>query len=164
MNLKPLIVGVVGFAIVALGAGCGPKGFSKTKVKITMDGAPVADATVTLVPDSADTTVGASGKTDAQGICELTAPNKPGVAKGSYKVTVVKSESVEADSNDPTKSMQKYFESQQGGKKQPGGGVPGAGGAPEVKSELPIKYAKPDTTDLTLKVPVDGVPELKLQK
>ena len=165
MNLKSILAGVVGFAMAALIAGCSSS-YPKTEVKVTLDGKPVADATVTLIPDSADTTTGASGQTDANGICSLSTPTKPGVPKGTYKVIVTKSEVIsDIDEKDPIKSMQKQF-NKQGGNKAPGGGgmpgMPGGRGPTGPSTTLPVKYAQRDTTDLKLTVPTNGVTELKL--
>ncbi len=155
MYYRPLFAVSIGFVIAISGSGCS-KGFPKTQVKITLDGTPVAGATVNLVPIDRDAPSGAEGLTDADGVCTLSAPNKPGVPPGAYKVVVTKAEKLEGmDADSPTKNMQKHFEAHGGGRNQkpPSGGNGG----------IPAKYTSKDSTDLKLEVPTkESVVEIKL--
>lgn len=84
--------------LLVLTAGCGeprPEGLPElypVTLTITQDGAPLADASVTLFPqDSALARWPSGGQTDASGNVQITTFAKyPGAPAGTFKVTVTK--------------------------------------------------------------------------
>jgi hypothetical protein len=169
-------LGLIG--VLGLLSGCGGGG-SKVNGVVTLDGTPVAGATVVFT--SEDGAVTASGMTDDQGKFALSCAGKPEVPHGSFKVTVTKSKIVEGESpalageggggeKDYLKAMKgsikKDTGSSGGGPLMPG--MPGyrppasTGGSSDLKSDLPIAYADPSKTPLTVKVPAEG-DEVKLE-
>ena len=96
----PLKILWVTFLISLIG-GCGggpkkpdglPKLFPMT-ITLMQDGAPLADAVVTLVPASGTMQWGSGGYSDAQGKAVIkTHGDFPGAPAGNYKVTVLKRE------------------------------------------------------------------------
>lgn len=94
-------VGVVACACVAA-VGCGdkkrPEGFPETverSIKILQNGAPLEGARVNLVAqDPALARWGCGGVTNEDGVVELRTNGYPGAPIGSFKVVVVKTETV----------------------------------------------------------------------
>jgi hypothetical protein len=127
--------------LLALAPGCG--GRKPVQVLVTLDGKPVAGATVTLVPEGGGVESG-SGFTGSDGTATLTAPKNKGILPGKYKVVVTKFAKMElpADKKNLADVMQKMS--------------PGKGS--KRRSELPASYGLADKTTLTLKVPPDSVP------
>lgn len=110
------------------------------KGAITLNGKPLDDAQVVLVPTSGST--GCSGKSDAKGAFELAAfPPDPGVVPGSYKVMIVKSEiPTTPDPNSPESNKAMY-----------------------AKLLVPKKYTDPETSGLTVDIPEAGKLDIKLE-
>lgn len=83
--------------------GSGPPAFDVTPVKgkVTMNGAPLADADVQFLFDGTppEGYVGSAGKTDASGNYELTTNAQKGAIPGKFKVTV--SKYTDKDGNPP---------------------------------------------------------------
>lgn len=128
------VVGVAG----CTGGGGGSAKLVPVKGKVTYKGAPVAGATVTFIPSG--TGQPATGQTDASGSYSLTTGTQPGAAVGQYKVTVTKyaaSGSTQLTPEDMAK-MQKE------------------GKTLEAKSEIPGKYAAPQTSGLQATVGQDA--------
>ena len=119
--------------------GCGEKPSAPSAEVtgvVTLDGAPLPDAEVQLVPKNADAALGVHvGKTDAAGRFRITrdAPNNP-VKPGTYSVLVSKL----TGGNDPSK---------------PGGGMDAQ------KNEVPAPYQDRGKTPLIAEVR-DGVNDL----
>lgn len=119
-------------------------------VTVLYKGSPVSEATVTLVPTSGKWVgvgnTGADGKTAVQ-----TNGRYDGVAAGTYTVTVIKAGAVQLPPAPKTAEEDKaYSEALQAAK--------------AAKSPIPEKYAKPETSGLTLTVtdkPVTESIELK---
>lgn len=130
---------------------------------VTYKGAPLADATVTFVPENGPV---ATGVTDLSGKFKLSTGSRPGAAVGECRVTVsavqggsAKPAGVDAASGTPSGQaegearakamMEMQRKIAQGGQ-----------GAAEVlsgpKSVIPEKYAKPDTSNLKFKVESDA--------
>ena len=172
MKIKLSLIAVAaGVAMAISGSGCGP-GYSKTEFKVTLDGVPVAGATVLLTPADDTTTQSASGLTNAEGVCAVTSLGKSGVPKGNYKVTVVKTAGVkdagmeDMGKMDPTKAfaeMEKRKQKEERGE-GPGGNQGAAGTTTKRKddNELPAKYSVSQSTPLTVTIPVSGVQKLEL--
>jgi hypothetical protein len=149
--------------VAALCSGCNstsnPDTYAVTG-KVTKTGQPVAGATVTFVPQSADGRA-ASGMTDASGVYKLTTfESGDGALPGSYKVSITKFPAAEtsgltAPAENPSsadidaiyKAMEAKGEYTSGGK-QPVAEAP--------KNELNDKFANPETSGLTAEVKSDG--------
>ncbi|VTS04524.1 transthyretin-like family protein [Tuwongella immobilis] len=134
--------------------GCGP-GTTKVNGKVTLDGQPVAGATVTFVGDGHSGTGTAFTKPD--GTFEMVSPvdANAGILNGKYKVLITKIDSKNADKiADPTSkdAIKQMMAAAKGGSAAP-------------KNQLPTQYASPDKTPLTVEVPPASMPlELKLTK
>jgi hypothetical protein len=140
-----------------LAAGCGgvDKDIPETAPvsgTVTFKGAPVQGATVSLVPGpGAQNLRPATGTSDAQGRFTVFtyisgADQTEGAMPGDYVVTVAKT-------SGSAMSPEDMVAATQGGKTKP----------PEIKNELPEKYASAQSTDLKASVPADGLPDLKLE-
>lgn len=126
---------VASFAVllVAAVAGCG-RGGSQRDVKtypvsgkVTYNGTPVADATVTFVGSEGHSAV---GKTDADGVYHLmTFQPGDGAVPGEYQVTVVKREQTGPPPSEESDEDDEAI-------------------VPPPKSLLPEKYASRDTSGL----------------
>ena len=141
--------------------GCGPSGPATYPVTgtITMDGKPIADATIAFVPmgGESDGRKTASGRTDAQGMYALTTFAKDdGALAGEYGIKVEKYEGgnegdqVASDPNDASQNLDNYENAY-----KPDVGDP-RGSAPRPKNVLPKKYSDVVTSGLTYKVTEEG--------
>ena len=142
MNRRPLPRVVVLAGLLAACAGCGSK-LVPVEGVVNLDGQPVDRATVTFIPQGEGRQ--ATGVTGADGHFTLATGPDSGAPPGNYKVTVTKSESVPGanpgEPADMAKMMANYSK------------VKG-----KLKSLLPQKYSRPDTTDLTCTVPPPSKP------
>jgi len=132
MEKRPKFLTNLGIASLLLClAGCGEKLAAVTGT-VRLDGKPVASAGVALHPVAGGSL--ASGSTDAEGRFRIESGNKPGTTPGEYRVTVVKKETSGflADKNGLSMGVAK-------------GGV-------KEKWLIPQKYAKPDTSGLSVSV------------
>lgn len=160
---------------VAVALVCAALGCSKTSKKypvkgvVKLDGAPVAGATVTFLPDG-EKGQPASGMTDSQGNFTLSTNNVDGAMAGNYKVTISKTKAAEqagGSSGPPQGGGQNMAKgylammAKRGGTGKQGGGFTGSG-AP--KNELPAQYAEATTSALTCKVPIDEPITFNLHK
>ncbi len=142
MRRQLLGVALAGLATLAMagctGGGSGGASLHPVKGKITYKGAPVAGATVTFIPSGQGQP--ASGQTDASGVYTLNTGTRPGAGAGQYKVTVTKYATTVTGQLTPEDmaKMQKK------------------GKTPEAKSEIPGKYAAPQTSGLQATVTQDA--------
>lgn len=143
-------------------AGCGSKKYP-VNGKVTLDGKPLASATVVFTSESGGIT--ASGFTDDEGHFELKYMNEPLVPGGTYKVAVTKTKVVEGVSpalmDEADKSATKSYEATM----KKGMAPPqkkGAIDAPAFKGATPTKpletslpqvYATAATTPLSVQIP-----------
>lgn len=167
---------VVMAAAVAIAAGC--KGGSKLNtvpvtVKVTLDGAPLADATVSFLSESQTDAVSSTafGKTDAEGVCKLQTLDGSKMAEGAkpgkYQVTIAKMVSGgggvsmgdkmagQAKGNADTMELSDEDRnkiSHQGENVTGEGGV----GGTTAKNDVPAKYGKPADSGLTAEVKASG--------
>lgn len=130
--------------------GCGGGELVPVKGVVTVDGKPLAGATVQLIPDS-PAGKQALGTTDAQGRFQLST-NQPrdGALRGTYKVTVQLPPQVEASAPAATQDEAQSASPAGRSLKRPA-------------IVLPAKYSQPDQTVLRHKVPEDGDLKLELQ-
>jgi len=131
--------------IVALTVGC--SGRKPVKVLVTLDGAPVDGATVSLASDEMKGTV--SGRTGSDGTATLESSTKSGVAPGTYKVVVTKTAVM---GGAPPKGPDGQYKMEDMGKMMK------EGAAKTAKSELPAAYSNVKSTPLTLTVPPSETP------
>lgn len=128
-------------AVVAAGCGkSGPK-LHPASGTVTLDGKPLADATVTFVPSAGRPS---DGKTDASGKYAIMTNGQPGVPEGDYKVAVSK---FTAQGEMPVmapspQDMVKMYEKKKKGEIE--------------KSPVPAKYGRADTSGLSAKVGSDA--------
>ncbi len=94
-----------GMLLALVQAGCG--GTAEVKGRVTLDGKPVAGATILFVPEPGSSARPATGFTDAEGNFRLTTfrPND-GAVVGAYKIVVTKSEGVSSPP-DPNRASKK---------------------------------------------------------
>ena len=124
--------------------GCGGSGAKLSTVKVTgivtLDGAPVADASLIFVPKTQGQGHSASGRTDADGRYQLTTPDGKagaGTTPGEYRVAITKTE---LDSDAP----------------------PSDRGAP-VRNLIPTRYAQASSSGLTATVKEEKVNEINFE-
>lgn len=151
MRLRHLRLGALALVALAGLIGCGGRGkLVKVEGKVTLNGAPVKGAQVTLIPVSGEGEK-PSGFTGDDGTFRLsTFSSNDGAPPGDYKVIVVKKavqeggpEMKEGMVMDQIGMMKKAQQGQGGGK-------------PKVESDLPLSYADPEKTPLKQRVPPDG--------
>jgi hypothetical protein len=128
------------------------------KGKVLLNDQPVAGATVSFSPKTPGQGTMAAGTTDANGEFSLSTGTASGALPGEYRVAVSKVAGADVAGSSPD-DMIKMMKEQMG----PDGTMPKA--APAPKSELPAKYANPDTSGLSFTVTTDAsknVFEIKL--
>jgi hypothetical protein len=129
---------VVGIAVCAGLLGCGSgASLVPAKGKVVYQGQPVAGANVTFVPKEGTPAIGV---TDANGEFTVNTVGKPGLPAGLYKVGVTKFSSTGTNASMTPEDMVKM---QAGGK------------MPEVKNEVPAKYAAAPLSGLEANVTSD---------
>jgi len=148
-------------ALILTAAGCGGKGsLSKVRGVVTLDGAPLAGATVSFVPVEGKGRI-ASGQSGSDGSFELTTfRTDDGALSGDYRVVVVVEEPNYPDSKTMSDEQKQQARigtmSPQGKKKQA-----------EKKSkrppQIPEIYSDVKKTPLKEVVPTDGKIELALK-
>ena len=123
--------------IVGCNSGAGLPPTVPAEGVVTLDGAPVADATITFIADVG--TYNASAVTDKEGKFAMKAfEEKKGAVAGSYKVSINKT----------------IVESREGGKGE---------SDVNLKQGLPMKYSNFLTSDLTIKLGEAGDKSIKYE-
>ena len=142
-----LYVGLVcGLGLVLVGCSGSDLDLAEVKGKVTYNSAPVADAVVTFLPGDGPI---ATGVTDANGEFTLTTNGEPGAVIGEHGVSIAKTAaSAEGVSEDMTSEDYEKMMS------KPGASLEAVTGG-EGKSEIPAKYAVPETSGLTKTVSSD---------
>lgn len=155
MRFQHILFGLALLGVCAASIGCGGasgsrNGLVKAEGVVTYQGQPVADAVIEMRPTDPNITNGvAVGRTDPEGKFSLMT-DRPGdgAMPGSYK-TVVKKEVETIDGM----TREEYTAQQQ------------ADGVKDVtfdkskiviENALPIKYADPENTPLTIEIPAKG--------
>lgn len=144
-------------AVVLTSGGCGGTdgpSLAKAGGSVTLDGAPVAGATVTMVFDNGNVSVGVTG---ADGKFSMTTGGREGALIGKAKVTVTKvtgGADVQVSAG-PTKpeDMAKMMAGQMGN-------VKSQADVKKPTNELPEKYAQTESSGLSADIPAGGVQDL----
>ncbi|RMF92138.1 MAG: carboxypeptidase regulatory-like domain-containing protein [Planctomycetota bacterium] len=148
--MRRCIVLLVGICLMTALVGCnrGSSDLPETfpvSIKITYKGQPVEGATVSLIPQTPDGK-GASGITDSSGTATVrTFTQGEGALPGTYKVTVVKTQSTAPEVT--AEDEEAYEEAME---------TEGEESAFEPKDLLPVKYKSAETTDLECTVSAEG--------
>jgi hypothetical protein len=134
-------------------SGCwynGLRGLAQVNGVVVMDGAPLAGATVTMIPQTLDpkSARAAAGKSDSDGKFKLTTlkPND-GVFPGEYTITVIKFVSEEVLPASEIRALMAQ------GKKY----------NPKVEQVVPKKYTTQETSGLTFTVQKGKNPDLVIE-
>ena len=145
-HISSWILGIAGACAALAAAGCGPKPV-QTKGVVTMDGRPLAKATVMFTSQEPGGK-GATGLTDANGDFELTTVHgKDRALPGLYKVTVHYSEPIDVPPN----------------MRSPGDVQKMQASADRKALVVPKIYTRQDQTPLQHRVPDDGDAKLELR-
>ena len=155
-NLKNIKIFCVLFVVlsVVVFAGCKKstslKGLVKVKGSVTLDGEPLANASVMLVPMvMSDEVRGAGGTSDDRGNFEITTIEKgDGAFPGDYRVTVVKKE--------PVGKVPTPEEMQEAAARGRSLNV-------QYKSVIPDKYGASTTSGITVTVASDQKEPIKIE-
>jgi hypothetical protein len=134
--------------------GCGGRGTTPVRGVITLEGTPVAGATVLFMPDGQDGCRPASGFTSSDGTFRLTTyqPND-GALPGKYRVVIQKTEAAK----DPGAAERSALERAKAK-------IEEKSLQQSRKPALPEAYLRFDTTPLRCSVPVTGAVTFDLHK
>lgn len=140
MGSRRLVV-VVMVMLAAVGCGKAAPKLHPATGTVTLDGKPLADATVSFVPASG---APSDGKTDDSGKYTIMTSGRPGLPAGACKVTVSKFTSAgEMPAMAPSPDdMRKMYEKKKKGDVE--------------KGEVPAKYGRADTSGLSADVTSDA--------
>jgi len=127
-KLRSYLNGLLAALCVAALAGCETKMYPISG-RVKVGGAPFANGSVNFVPVGPGRP--AYGGTDANGRFTLDTGNSPGAPKGTYKLVLQKFETTADSSDERTPSDQRK----------------------PLKSSLPEKFTRPETSDITIEVP-----------
>jgi hypothetical protein len=141
---------LLGVLAISVLTGCGEtdKGPRTVPVKgvVTLDGEPVADASVVFIDDGGQ--YPARGRTDAKGEFSLDAfEYKTGAVPGSYQAIVQRTVVETAGEGPPAGSEEAEHAGEAAGQR--------------VYNDLPPKYAQPGQLPFT--VPEDGITDIKIE-
>lgn len=153
MKMTKLLVAAPALLALVAAFGCGgeklPAGMPKpvpTTITLTLDGKGLADASVTMIPDSGS--YAAVGKTDSNGVAEMKTDGKyKGAVPGAYKIVVGAKDEIDYGEFGPPPTdpveLDKWNRD-----------VDAAGGAANFKrvSVVAQEFTAADTTPLTLTV------------
>jgi hypothetical protein len=147
--------GVHLIALLGVGLiGCGGKGTTPVRGVITLEGTPIAGATVLFMPDGQDGCRPASGFTLSDGTFRLTTYKlDDGALAGKYRVLIQKTEAAKDRGAAERSALERAKDKIQEESLQR-----------NRKPTLPEAYAKFDTTPLRCTVPVTGAVTLDLHK
>jgi hypothetical protein len=147
--------GVLLVALLGVGlTGCGGKGTYPVRGVVTLEGTPVAGATVLFMPDGQDGGRPASGFTLSDGTFRLTTYQADdGALAGKYRVLVQKTEAAKDRGTAERSALERAKDKKEDESLQK-----------HRKPTLPEAYAKFETTPLRCTVPVTGAVTLDLHK
>ena len=134
--IKLVVLGLVCVGLVGCGGAGGPK-LTPVKGKVTLDGQPLAGATVNFMPETGPV---ALGVTDAGGNYTLNTVGRAGAVEGKHRVGITKSITLNAVVDPKPEDMARMLRD---------------GKMPTAKSVIPPKYAAPQTSGLERTVTAD---------
>ena len=141
--LRLPLLGWVALTLVSVGCGSSGPPVNLVEGKVTMDGSPLAGATVMFSPTSSGTGRAAAGVTDASGVYKLTdmaaTAAGSGAATGDYLVAITKSEG-DGGGGTGEESGSDYEYN------------PNPNAPMTMKSAVPDKYTRPESSGLTATV------------
>jgi hypothetical protein len=144
------LVALLGVVLI----GCGGKGPTPVRGVVTLEGTPVAGATVLFMPDGQDEARPASGFTLSDGTFRLTTYRPDdGALAGKYRVLVQKTEAAKDRGTAERSALERAKDKREDESSQK-----------HRKPALPETYARFDTTPLRCTVPVTGAVTLDLHK
>ncbi len=156
MGFSKFFWGLLAVALLLAGAGCsGADKPVKVEGTVTLDGKPLAGATVSFEPEDQQGGHSANGFTDKDGHFKLTTYNTgDGALRGNYNVVVTKTEAAEgsgapAGSQEDIKKFMReggYLKSLAKAQTQ----------AKAPKKSVPARYGRADKTPLKYTVPISG--------
>jgi hypothetical protein len=145
LRVTSWLLALAGACAASSAAGCGSRPIP-TKGTVTLDGRPLADASVIFLsqePGGQD----ATGYTDADGVFQLTTFRRnDGAMPGLYKITVRYSKPADVPPNKSAADAQKAI-----------------GESQKAAVVIPDIYSRPDMTILKHKIPDDGEVKLELR-
>jgi hypothetical protein len=144
------LVALLGVVLI----GCGGRGTTPVRGVITLEGTPIAGATVLFMPDGQDEGRPASGFTSSDGTFRLmTYKPDDGALPGTYRVLIQKTEAAK----DPGAAQQSALERAKAR-------IEEKSLQKRRKPTLPEAYARFNTTPLRCRVPVTGAVTFNLDK
>jgi hypothetical protein len=144
------LVALLGVALI----GCGGRGTVPVRGVVTLEGTPIAGATVLFMPDGQDKGRPASGFTSSDGTFRLmTYKQDDGALPGTYRVLIQKTEAPK----DPRAAERSAMERARAK-------IEGKALQKRQKPALPEAYARFETTPLRCSVPVSGAVTFDLNK
>ena len=144
MLRKYAFAGVYLVLVFALGCGSGGEPVNYVEGTVSMDGAPLADATVSFSPIAGGTGKAAVGMTDAKGVFKLSPVQGAvgaGASAGDYEVSIVKDAKAAVEDPEAWKTDPNY-----------GKETTSPTAVAEIKSEVPAGYSSPSTSGLVATV------------
>jgi hypothetical protein len=153
MGLRTRGIPLVIVLLVGL-AGCGGKGITPVRGVVTLEGEPLAGATVLFMPEDEEEGRPATGFTSADGSFQLmTFKVNDGALPGTYRVLIKKTEAAQdqyaAERSAKERAKAKFEDKVAHNKKKP---------------EVPEAYARFDKTPLRCTVPASGAVTFNLHK
>lgn len=132
--------------VLVFALGCGSSGEPVNFVQgtVTMDGVPLADATVSFSPMAGGTGKAAVGMTDAKGVFKLSPVQGAvgsGASAGDYEVSITKDAKAAEEDPEAWKTDPNY-----------GKETTSPTAVAKIKSEVPVAYSNPSTSGLVATV------------
>lgn len=144
MLRKYAIASVSLVLVFALGCGSGGEPVNYVEGTVTMDGVPLADATVSFSPMAGGTGKAAVGMTDAKGVFKLSPVQGAvgsGASAGDYEVSITKDAKAAEEDPEAWKTDPNY-----------GKETTSPTAVAKIKSEVPAAYSSPSTSGLVATV------------
>jgi len=130
-------------ALTMLGGGCRKSLFVPVNGVVNLDGAPLAGAMVSFMPEKGESAPVGHGWTRPDGSFELTSLNEVGALPGEYRVVITKRVPIKGVEADPLKAAQEALKK----------GKPPTDLSQITKSVVPEDYGHPTRTPLRCSVP-----------
>lgn len=161
--MRSAVRAVAVLALAVAASGCGGPKLHKIEGVVTLDGKPLAGATVVFQPEAAGAQP-VSGVSAADGTFALSSTRAMGAPPGRYRVLVTKAEKSgdrpggDLSARPPGETARARDKN---GPMRPGMPTPPTGGI-TIKNLLPARYGNADETPFTVTVPSNGPIKLEL--